>query len=442
MAYFWAGAVHMLTGYDHLLFLFGVMFFLTSFKDIVTFITAFTVGHSITLISATLYGVQANYFLIDAVIAISVIYKGFDNLDGFRRWFGIEPPNLLAMVFGFGLIHGFGLAPGCKSSGCPTMACCPPLGLQCRCRARPDRSPRCHDGGPLLLSALASLRHSPSSPIPFSSSREACCSCFRCTGICTMPTLTSSDSALTCISSIISTTTSREAESRRLNRRRGRRVSNPYRPSPRSETGATMTIASGSRRRFGLATFAFLMGGSPASAHPHVWVTAQTTVLFDNGAIGGLHYVWTFDELYTAMAIEGLDTNNDGAYDTQELADLAQTNMDGMQDLGYFTVAKLGDSSIKFKSPIDYWCEYKDGILTLYFTLPLEHLVPIEANRSRSRFTTRRSSSPSVRRRPIRSGSGRALPKGARQQRRYRKRTRPKSSASARLFLSADRRSV
>ena len=119
MAYLWAGALHMLTGYDHLLFLFGVMFFLTSFKDIVTFITAFTVGHSITLIAATLYGVQANYFLIDAVIAISVIYKGFDNLDGFRRWFGIAPPNLLGMVFGFGLIHGFGLATRLQAIGLP-----------------------------------------------------------------------------------------------------------------------------------------------------------------------------------------------------------------------------------------------------------------------------------------------------------------------------------
>lgn len=117
--YFWIGAKHMLTGYDHLLFLFGVMFFLTNIKDIITFITAFTVGHSITLIGATLYGVQANYFLIDAVIAISVIYKGFDNLDGFRKWFGISPPNLLGMVFGFGLIHGFGLATRLQDTGLP-----------------------------------------------------------------------------------------------------------------------------------------------------------------------------------------------------------------------------------------------------------------------------------------------------------------------------------
>lgn len=109
-AYLKSGAVHMVTGYDHLLFLFGVMFFLTRFGSIAKFVTVFTLGHSITLLGGTLLGIQANYYLIDAVIAISVIYKGFDNLDGFRRGLGIEPPSLLWMVFGFGLIHGFGLA--------------------------------------------------------------------------------------------------------------------------------------------------------------------------------------------------------------------------------------------------------------------------------------------------------------------------------------------
>jgi hypothetical protein len=118
-AYFYAGALHMLTGYDHLLFLFGVMFFLTNLRDIVTFITAFTVGHSITLIGATLYGIQANYFLIDAVIAVSIVYKGFDNLDGFRKWFQVSAPNLLLMVFAFGLIHGFGLATRLQGIGLP-----------------------------------------------------------------------------------------------------------------------------------------------------------------------------------------------------------------------------------------------------------------------------------------------------------------------------------
>lgn len=104
------GASHMLSGYDHLLFLFGVIFFLTRFSDIIKFITAFTVGHSITLIFATLYGIQANYYLIDAVIALTVCYKAFENLDGFKRFLNSRSPNLTWMVFGFGLIHGFGLS--------------------------------------------------------------------------------------------------------------------------------------------------------------------------------------------------------------------------------------------------------------------------------------------------------------------------------------------
>ncbi len=110
LVYFRLGAQHMLTGYDHLLFLFGVIFFLTKFKGIVKFITAFTLGHSITLIFATLFKINANYFLIDSVIALSVCYKGFDNLGGFKKYFKINSPDLLNMVFVFGLIHGFGLS--------------------------------------------------------------------------------------------------------------------------------------------------------------------------------------------------------------------------------------------------------------------------------------------------------------------------------------------
>jgi hypothetical protein len=104
------GAVHMVTGYDHLLFLFGVVFFLSKFKDIVKFVTAFTLGHCITLIGATFLGIQANYFLVDAVIALTVCYKGFDNVGGFEKFLGMKSPNLLGMVFAFGLIHGFGLS--------------------------------------------------------------------------------------------------------------------------------------------------------------------------------------------------------------------------------------------------------------------------------------------------------------------------------------------
>ena len=108
--YLYLGAKHMITGYDHILFLIGVIFFLTRFSDIIKFVTAFTIGHSITLIFATLFNITANYYLIDAVIAFSVIYKGFENLDGFKKWLSINPPNLVLMVFLFGLIHGFGLS--------------------------------------------------------------------------------------------------------------------------------------------------------------------------------------------------------------------------------------------------------------------------------------------------------------------------------------------
>lgn len=110
LRYLALGATHMLTGYDHLLFLFGVIFFVTGAKDVVKFISVFTLGHSITLIFATFAGLTANYFLIDAVIALSVCYKGFDNNEGFKKYLGVRPPNLLWMVFGFGLVHGFGLS--------------------------------------------------------------------------------------------------------------------------------------------------------------------------------------------------------------------------------------------------------------------------------------------------------------------------------------------
>lgn len=111
----WIGAEHMLTGYDHMLFLLGVMLFLQRFTQIVAFITAFTVGHTITLLFATLAGISANPYAIDAVIALTVAYKAIENMDGFRRWFGFAPPHLLMMVFVFGLIHGFGLSTRLQS---------------------------------------------------------------------------------------------------------------------------------------------------------------------------------------------------------------------------------------------------------------------------------------------------------------------------------------
>lgn len=110
LRYIWIGATHMLSGYDHLLFVFGIIFFLTRFKDIVKYITAFTLGHSVTLIFATFNAIQVNYFLIDAVIALSVCYIAFANLDGFKKYLNINPPNMLVMISSLGLIHGLGLS--------------------------------------------------------------------------------------------------------------------------------------------------------------------------------------------------------------------------------------------------------------------------------------------------------------------------------------------
>lgn len=113
-AYIQVGATHMLTGYDHLLFLAGVVFYLNNFKDILKFITVFTIGHCITLIGATYNGITANEHLVDAVIALSVLYKGFENLGGFEK-LKVKSPHLLLMVGLFGLIHGFGLSTRLQS---------------------------------------------------------------------------------------------------------------------------------------------------------------------------------------------------------------------------------------------------------------------------------------------------------------------------------------
>jgi hypothetical protein len=103
------GAKHMVTGYDHLAFLVGVIFFLYRLKDIVLYVSLFTIGHSVTLLLGVLGGVRANPYIIDAIIGFSVVYKAFDNMDGFRRFFGVQPDTRAAVLI-FGLFHGFGLA--------------------------------------------------------------------------------------------------------------------------------------------------------------------------------------------------------------------------------------------------------------------------------------------------------------------------------------------
>jgi hypothetical protein len=106
--FLYLGAKHMFTGYDHLLFLVGVVFFLYRMRDVFIYISLFTVGHSLTLMAGVLGGIHANAYLIDAIIGLSVVYKAFENMGGFDR-LGVRP-NTRAAVMVFGLFHGFGLA--------------------------------------------------------------------------------------------------------------------------------------------------------------------------------------------------------------------------------------------------------------------------------------------------------------------------------------------
>ncbi len=107
--FMYLGAKHMVTGYDHLLFLFGVIFFLYRLKDVGLYVTLFAIGHSTTLLFGVLNGTGVNAYLIDAIIGLSVVYKALDNLDVFKKWLGFQP-NAKAAVLIFGLFHGFGLA--------------------------------------------------------------------------------------------------------------------------------------------------------------------------------------------------------------------------------------------------------------------------------------------------------------------------------------------
>ena len=108
-AFLYLGAKHMVTGYDHLLFLVGVIFFLYKLKDVIQYVSLFTIGHSVTLLAGVLGGIHANAYVVDAIIGFSVVYKAFDNMDGFKRVVGFQPNTKIAVLV-FGLFHGFGLA--------------------------------------------------------------------------------------------------------------------------------------------------------------------------------------------------------------------------------------------------------------------------------------------------------------------------------------------
>lgn len=149
------------------------------------------------------------------------------------------------------------------------------------------------------------------------------------------------------------------------------------RSSSRVESAKSSAFASVSTLA---ALVAMTAWANPAAAHPHVWVSVETTVVYTAGTISGFQHRWTFDELYTTMAIQGLDTNNDGIYDRKELAELAQVNMDGLKEFDYFTYPKLAGQALKLSAPKEHWLEHKDGVLSLNFVLPLSQPVLADAD--------------------------------------------------------------
>lgn len=107
--FMYLGAKHMMTGYDHLLFLLGVIFFLYKLKDVSIYVTLFAVGHVVTLLSGVLFEISINAYIIDAIIGFSIVYKALDNMGAYQKWFGVQPSTKAATLI-FGLFHGFGLA--------------------------------------------------------------------------------------------------------------------------------------------------------------------------------------------------------------------------------------------------------------------------------------------------------------------------------------------
>ena len=119
--FLYIGAKHMVTGYDHLLFLVGVIFFLFHIRDVLVYVSLFTLGHSLTLLFGVLNNLAVDPYLIDAIIGLSIVYKGFDNLGGFHRLFGFQPNTKIAVMI-FGLFHGFGLATKLQDFSLPQAA--------------------------------------------------------------------------------------------------------------------------------------------------------------------------------------------------------------------------------------------------------------------------------------------------------------------------------
>src|ERR1700675_529848 len=134
------------------------------------------------------------------------------------------------------------------------------------------------------------------------------------------------------------------------------------------------------RRLFGLLWLAgaLVLAAGTAQAHPHVWITATSELIYaPDGAITGVRHAWTFDDMFTTYALQGIETKTKGVYSREELGSLAQTNVESLKEFAFFTYAKADGKKEKFLEPVDYYLEYKDDALTLYFTLPLK--TPVKA---------------------------------------------------------------
>jgi ABC-type uncharacterized transport system substrate-binding protein len=118
------------------------------------------------------------------------------------------------------------------------------------------------------------------------------------------------------------------------------------------------------------------LGAGGAQAHPHVWITATSELLYaPDGSITGVRHAWTFDDMFSAYAVQGLEAKTKGAYSREELAALAQTNVESLKEYAYFTFARADGKKERFQEPVDYFLDYKDTVLTLHFTLPLKNPV-------------------------------------------------------------------
>src|SRR5947209_9642988 len=116
-----------------------------------------------------------------------------------------------------------------------------------------------------------------------------------------------------------------------------------------------------------------LSGASLAQAHPHVWVTSISELIYaPDGTVTGVRHAWTFDDMFSSYALQGIESKTKGAYTREELGPLAQTNVESLKEFAYFTFAKADGKKARFNEPVDYFLEVKDGLLVLHFTLPLK----------------------------------------------------------------------